>query len=357
MARSTCSKNTKICADTYYDKKSLEAERAKYHEACMNELFECQLNNFLWNMPLIQCTNYPGILGFRDIFKRYPAVVVGAGPSLDKHGAMLKEARSRIIIVACDAALPVLVRKYDVYPHFVVMVDPTAKQKKNFDDIDTTKFYTIVPPIVHPSIFRAVDPHHLAVYNLKGTDNKLFDMAPYHIGRRGAMPSSVLTTGSCFCFSTVLGCDPVIFVGQDLCWKSTEKVYASGIEEWKVNFQKGAKFRGNCMLFPDIHGKLVLTHQTMVMFWAWMRDNTRLIRTRVVNASEAGILGFKGMRQMRFDSVLKRYAAKELVGVEDAIKKAYNDRYGDGLIEELLLPPFKSEYKAMKVRMVGKEVK
>ena len=351
----------RIEADAYYDKANLDRQRKDYNESCRDELFKAQLSNFLWNMPTIQSCNYPGIIGFDQLFKGKPAVVVGAGPSLDKNAHLLKKYRSKIIIVACDAALPVLIKKYDVYPHFVVMVDPTPKQKKNFfidgKPIDTTRFYTIVPPVVHPSIFRTIDPSHLAVYNLKDDKNAIFERAPYHIGRRGALPAAILSSGACFCFAAAMWCDPIIFIGQDLSWASTEKVYADGISDWKVDYQKGAKFKGNCMLFPDIHGKLVLTHQTLVMFWAWLRDNTKFMENKIVNSSEGGILKFKGIKIKTLQKSIDMWCKKELVGVEEMINKAYNDRHKDGKVEVLMLPKFKPEHGALYKMMTGKEVR
>jgi len=350
-----------LSAGEYYDKRNLDAQRESYNDSCRDELFKSQLSNFLWNMPTIQSSNYPGITGFDKLFKGVPAIVVGAGPSLDKNGHLLKKYRSNFIIVACDAALPVLVKKYDVYPDFVVMVDPTPKQKKNFfidgKPIDTTKFYTIVPPVVHPSIFRTVDPTHLAVYNLKDDKNEIFERAPYHLGRRGALPAAILSSGGAFCFAAAMWCDPIIFIGQDLCWESTEKVYADGVEEYKVNYQKGSKFKGNCMLFPDIHGKLVLTHQTLLMFWGWLRDNSRFMSTRLVNATEGGILKFKGIKIKTLQRSIDIWCKKEIVAVRERIEKAYNDRYKDGMAEILLLPKFKKEHGDVYKMMTGKGVK
>jgi len=343
----------KIKPDEYYDQKNLDEQRKLYQEMCKGGLYDLQLKNFLWNMVIIQATHPPGILGFKEIFKRVPAVVVGAGPSLDKNGYLLNKYKDNFIIVSCDAALPILVNKYDVYPHFVVMVDPTPKQKHNFKDIDTTKFYTIVPPVVDPSIFRSVDPKHLAVFNIKDTKNTLFEQIPYHIGRKGALPAAILTTGDCYCFAAAMGCNPIMFVGMDLSWPSTDKVYADGIVDWKVNYQKGAKFKAHCMLFPDINGKLVLTHQTLLMFWAWLRENSKFCAHTLINCSEAGILHFKGMKVIPFQKSIDKYANKKLVGVDEKIERAYNYEYADGLVEELLLPPFKKEYLGLRHRLVG----
>ena len=341
----------KLDIESYYDKNNLDEQRAQYRELCTKELSKGQLTNFLWNMGTIQNVRYPGILGFEGIFKKKPAVVVGAGPSLDKNAHLLD--RDKMIIITCDAALPVLVKKYKIYPHFVVMVDPTEKQKVNFKDIDTTKFYTVVPPVVHPSIFRVVDPKNLLVYNLKDPKNEIFEQAPYHIGKRGAMTAAVLSTGSCFCFAAAMHCDPIIFIGMDLSWASTDKVYADGIEEWKVNYQKNAKFRGSCMIVPDIYGKKVLTHQTLFIFWAWLRDQSQYITNKLINATEGGILKFKGMQVMPFKQAIEKHCSKLLVGVEEKIQNAYFYEFSDGLIEKVLLPPFKKQYHKMRQKIVG----
>ncbi len=325
----------RIDSEHYMPEDLLTEVRKRHQEECREELTSLHITNFLWNMSVFH--RYPGILGFEQIFKRVPAVIVGAGPSLDKHLSLLERYRKNIIIVAGDATLPIF-KERGFYPHFCVMVDPTEKQKDNFVGVDTTKFITVVPPIVHPSIFRMVDPHHLCMYNVKDPKSVILEQAPYHTGRLGALPAGVLTSGSCFGFAAAMGCDPILFIGHDLSWPTPDKVYAEGVVKEKIGFQKGCKFRSGCLLFPDIHGKLVLTHTTFVNFWAWLRDCVRVVDVRVINCTEAGILKFRGMRVMRFESALKRYASKELVGVEEKINKAYNYKVADGLIEKLLLP-------------------
>ena len=337
------SRNTKLTPEAYFSDTDLARQRKSYSELCRATLTESHMSNFMWNFPLINHVHYPGILGFKGAFPRTPAVIVSCGPSLDVTGPLLKGIRDKCILIACDAALPVMVKKYGVYPHFVVMIDPTAKQKDNFKDIDTTKFYTIVPPIVHPSIFRVVDPKHVAVYNVKEPKSAVFEAAPHHIGKRGALPAGVLTTGSCFGFAGAMTCDPIIFIGSDLSWPTPEKVYAEGISKAKSDYSKASKFKGDCLLFPDINGDLVLTHQTFLVFWAWLRDNSKYITTRLINATGAGILQFEGMNVMSFQKAIDKYCQKVLAGVEEKILKAYNYAFQDGQFENLLLPPLKKK--------------
>ena len=334
-------RNTKrrIDPDAYLPPELLAEVRKSHSDNCRDTLLKTHISNFLYNVRVVRY--YPGILGFEGALKRMPSIIIGAGPSLTPSVInSLKEHRSKVLLFAVDAALPLL-KKHDLYPHFCVMVDPTEKQKHNFDDIDTTQFLSIIPPIVHPSIFRIISPNHLAIYNVKDPRSDILELAPYHTGKKGALPAGGLTSGSAFAFAAICGCDPIMFVGHDLSWPTPDKVYAEGINEKKVAFQKGAKFRGKCLLFPDINGGLVLTHETFIVFRAWMRDMVPSMSQRVINCTESGILAMKGMRQMKLERALRTYCSKEMVGVMERIQKAYRYEISDGFVEKLLKPKFR----------------
>jgi len=331
----------KILAEEYLPEDLLHDLRSQYQDECKKELLELHVSNFLWNVRLAY--TYPGILKFDKLLKHYPAVVIGVGPSLDKHIDLLKEYRKNIVILCVDAALPILVKE-GIYPDFACVIDPTAKQAENFKGIDTTKFYTLLPPICHPSLFRIIDPQYILLYNIKDPHSPIMEQAPYHTGSKGALPAGVLTSGTCFSFAAVLGCEPIMFIGHDLSWPTPDKVYAGGIAGKKENFQKMVKFKANCMLFPDINGKLVLTHSTFLNFWAWFRDCCKIMKVRVINCTEAGILRNKYIRVMPFKTTLKKYASKELTGVSERIYKTYMDtKFPGGMVEKLIMPNFRGK--------------
>ncbi len=330
----------KIEGDTYFSKKDLDNHRAQYQTLLLkDDIDKAHLSNFLWNMPIIK--NYPGILGFEKAFNGIPAIMVGSGPSLEKNMHLLKGASKKAIIVCGDAALPILVNKLDMYPHFVVMGDPTEKQSANFKDIDTTKFVTVAATVAHPSVFRAVDPRHLCVYNVL-TNSPLSDMIPYHTGRKGGLPAGVLTSGSVFGFIAMTGASPITFIGHDLCWPTPDKVYADGVVQGKHSYQKNVKFKGECLLFPDIDGKLVLTHSTFINFWIWLKDAIPRMRINLYNSSEAGILKMKGIKVLPLQKWMDRFCKYDLVGLEERILSAYSYQTPDGMIEKLLLPHLKA---------------
>lgn len=330
----------KMLGEKYFSKGDLEHHRSTYSTLlASDDLDKCHLSNFLWNMPILK--NYPGILGFEGAFKKVPTVMVGAGPSLEKNMKFLKEYRKKLFIICGDAALPILVKKLQIYPHVVVMGDPTEKQRENFKDIDTTKFITVCATVSHPSIFRTVDPSHLCVYNVRSS-SPLSEMIPYHTGRKGGLSAGVLTSGSVFGFTAMTGADPITFIGHDLCWPTPDKVYTDGVVQRKHSYQKTIKFKSDCLLFPDINGELVLTHSTFINFYIWLQDGLPRVKTRVYNSSEAGILKMKKIKVMPFKRWIDTFCKYELVGLEERIDAAYNYQFEDGMIEKVLLPPMRA---------------
>lgn len=330
----------KIDGETYLGKKELEHHRTTYNSLIAKDDLEvAHLSNFLWNMPILK--NYPGILGFEGIFKNNPAIIVGSGPSLEKNMHLLKDASKKALIFAGDAALPILVKKLGIYPHFVVMGDPTEKQALNFKDIDTTKFMTAAATVSHPSVFRAIDPRHLCVYNIR-SDSVLGGLIPYHTGRKGGLPAGVLTSGSVFGFAAMTGANPITFIGHDLSWPTPEKVYADGVVDYKHSYQKNVKFKSDCLLFPDINGKLVVTHSTFINFYIWLKDALPRMKINLYNSSEAGILKMKNLKVMALQPWLEKFCKYEIVGLPERIAGAYNYQCSDGMIEKLLLPPLKA---------------
>ena len=334
----------KVDPEKYMAGEALAKHKEQHSQMCADQLVQAHLHNFLWNIRIVK--EYAGILGFENLFKGMPMIVAGAGPSLDKHWDLLKKYRKNVIIITCDAALPAFM-KQDLPPDFVIVVDPTEKQHLNFDCINCEETYSILPSICHPEVFRKVVPRQCSVYNIKDPSNMVLEIAPYHTGRKGALPAGVLTTGSGYGFAAMSGARPIMFVGMDLSWPSPDTVYADNLAENKYNFQKAVKLKGGCALFPDINKGFVLTHNTFICFWAWLKEVVEMSKVVVYNCSEAGILKSKRIRPMPLGKCLEKFASKELIGIKDLIRKAHESRYVDGVVEKLLVPPFRKGYKAV----------
>jgi hypothetical protein len=89
-----------------------------------------------------------------------PAVVCGAGPTLDEIISFLPALRERCLIVAVDTATPVL-QRVGVDPHIVVVSDPQYWNTRHMDHVRSEAGPTsgnttvlVAEPATHPRIFR-----------------------------------------------------------------------------------------------------------------------------------------------------------------------------------------------------------
>ena len=160
-------------------------------------------------------------------FKGMPAVLVGAGPSLDLSLPALRKMRDRALLIAADSALAPL-RDAEITPHIVTSID--------FQAINREKLAPFFP-------LRNLDC--LLIAYLQGTPDvqRLFPAAdlvwalqksPNQQWVRPAMESSLSIPGalsvahlSCLA-ALAFGADPIIFIGQDLAYTEESRDHAGG---------------------------------------------------------------------------------------------------------------------------------
>ena len=85
------------------------------------------------NLPTYLAT--PPIDTLRDHFKGMPAVVVAAGPSLQRNIDQLAELADRAVIICVQTTFKMLVDR-GIRPHFVTSLDYHEMSKRFFEDID-----------------------------------------------------------------------------------------------------------------------------------------------------------------------------------------------------------------------------
>ncbi len=151
-------------------------------------------------------------------FTDAPAILVAGGPSLDKNVHLLKQVQEKSVIFAVDTVLPTLL-KHGVHPHFLTSIDPKNLTYEKFADVipkakDIALICSSWVNLRTPKVFPA---------------NQIFwtfTAKPIEAWINTLLGGKLLTGGS----STVahlnliaahmLGCDPIIFLGQDLAYPS-----------------------------------------------------------------------------------------------------------------------------------------
>lgn len=250
-----------------------------------------------------------GIVNFKDILKDKPAVIVGAGPSLDKDIAVLQKYQGTINIFACDAALPVL-NKNNIKPDVVIVADPSDRQVQNFSLCNGTEFITILPTVVHPMTFQEARKHDciLLWYNIADGNIDLCKWIPKEIGYKGLVRPGVLTSSMVYQIAVYMGCNPITFIGHDLSWSDINKGYAEGVSDQKIAYQYNNKMINKpVFLFPDISGQLTITDLGFINFIQWINAFLKEYNLNIYNSTECGILYGENIIQMNFGEWCEKY--------------------------------------------------
>lgn len=275
--------------------------------------------NYEGNLPSIP--NTPGVRKLYDKFKSVPAVVVGAGPSLDRNLRYLARAKGKSLIVACDTALPILSRN-GILPDIVMNLDPQSNVMNFFDGIDSRNMTLVAPTIAWPPLKEAWKGDFF-FFNKNAPDIKMLaEISSKHRELGMLTPGgSVLSVAFDLAFKS--GASPIAFIGQDLSY-SEDNAYASGghYGDYKAEsiFNLGDE---NITTAEDIFGRKLKTQKSMQVTnewfkWAfaqWDPENKR----KIVNCSEAGIL--TSCEQSSFFDFVSRHCNKK-VNIAWAIKKA-----------------------------------
>lgn len=193
-----------------------------------NEIFKWSLEqdflNFYQNLIEIDKASY--VQEFIHSFEGIPAIICGAGPSLNNELSLLKDLENKALIFAAGSALNVL-SFHGVEAQFSSRLDPTLTQKSRLlshSGFETPFFY------VNRFSHEGFNLSHGKPLLIKWSD--IYQTANWFEEKLGLKPMPDFETGissANFALEIAyqLGCRPLILLGMDLCY-SDEKVYAEG---------------------------------------------------------------------------------------------------------------------------------
>lgn len=208
-----------------------------------------------------------------------PAIVVSAGPSLNKNIKELRRAKNRAFIVAVDTAVKPLVRA-GIIPDLYVIVD--GLKPVELLDFEEAKQIPLMPSIT--SAKRVLAQH---------TGKKIFynegQLLTYNLLAMNGIPFSSVSCGgsvACSAFSLVykLGFSKIILVGQDLAMTGN-KTHADGTFKEKMDEIDTS----HCMMVEGNCEEKVPTRADFKLYLDWFNyyiDGCEGIH--VINATEGG---------------------------------------------------------------------
>lgn len=247
------------------------------------------VNNFYANLRT--SVEDPGVPVLRSLFQDRPAFLVAAGPSLDKNVAELAKVQGRGVIVAVLQAARALQRN-GIQPDLVVSFDPKdINYERHFQNLDVSRFALAYAPIVHPRIVA----EHPGPRFVMGTDIYPFSHWMYEAigegkGRILSGPSVANLTWDLLC---QLGCDPIVFVGQDLAFTGNKSHADNVTGGGAISPEMVAEVTANPHNYTwvdGVDGDKQLTNKSMYAMKIWFEQRIALLGNsrRFIDATEGG---------------------------------------------------------------------
>lgn len=267
------------------------------------------LGNVLRNIKRWDGSFFAG--GLKGKFVNVPAIICGAGPSLQNNIELLKTLDDRALIIAGGSTIAALSNQ-GVHPHLGVALDPNAEE---FDRLKIASAYEM--PLIYatrlqPDVFNAISGEWgYLVTDTGGSCERYFEA---HLGfdlkpigpELGAEAMSVTTLA--IAMAVEMGCNPIFLNGIDLAYTNMQR-YAEGImPSSRVHLQDmraQTKASERLLKRKNIHGHYVHTLVKWVMesecIGAFAKSQNG---TQFYNVAEGG-LGFPGIANASLSDLLE----------------------------------------------------
>lgn len=210
------------------------------------------------------------------------AILVSAGPSLDKNVKDLKLAKGKAMILAVDSAVKTLL-KNGVIPDAVFMVDP---EKPAFLFMNSG-FYEL-PLIMYSEANKEIAAMHTGKKFYLDTTNTMVTFFNERLERnvKVFLESGGSVANNAFSLLVVLGFKNIILVGQDLAYPNMRRhandAFGGGIAD-NINRRK------ELVEVEDIYGNKVFTGPDMKKYIDWFeRQLEKYPKLHVIDATEGG---------------------------------------------------------------------
>lgn len=256
-------------------------------------------------MNLDHYTRSAGVTALKGACAGRAAIVVSAGPSLRRNLALLEDpgVRDSFVIIAAQTVLKTLLAR-GIRPHFVAALDYHEVSRRFYEGLgeeDVRGVRLVVEPKANPAILDAFPGEVLCV-----GDELLSTVLGEGLGRdMGTIEPGATVAHLSYSIARYLGCDPVVFIGQDLGF-SDGQYYAPGAAihtVWggEVNahrtlemfeWERIVRMRAHLRRKTDVHGRAIYSDEQMSSYLAhfeavFARDSEAGLT--IIDASEGGV--------------------------------------------------------------------
>ncbi|MDE3036104.1 MAG: motility associated factor glycosyltransferase family protein, partial [Nitrospirota bacterium] len=305
----------RLAPDLY--KAKYEKELLPFLEGALTNMFTVGrfgplfTKNLLEGIPHIALSS--GVIELRDLFAGIPAILVAAGPSLEKNVCHVKEAKGRAVIICADTVLGYLLER-EIVPDFVVSVDGQTRTYDKYENVD-------IPPdialVYHPACNDSIFKHFPGPMFAMSVGMLAYKWIEHCWPDKGSIESDTqcqMHLG--FNLAEWMGCNPIVIVGQDLCCTDNLMHVRGGSyltpEEEAQHVEKGHRTE-------NIFGEPVRAYPNFLIYKATFERKIRESRARCIHATEGG-LKLEGAEIRRLADVVEEYCTHRSVDVPSVLR-------------------------------------
>jgi len=263
----------------------------------------------------------------KNQFKNVPAFIVSAGPSLDKNVKELKNVKDKGIIFSGGRTLPTLLN-HNIEPHFVVSMDPGIAAYHVLKDCADHKFPLITTVVSNDTV---ISEHQGDVFYISNSEYR--GLVQYFTQRdMDILPLGASVANASLAIAVYLGCNPIIFLGQDLA-------YTDGKHHADSCGGTTLKEDDDLIEVEGIDGNKVFTNSVWHTFLMWMEKFIIHNPNKTyIDATEGGAK-IHGTDIMTLRQAIEKYCLKNEF-IQDKINtiiKAKKIGYQDEKLQRLLM--------------------
>lgn len=259
----------------------------------------------------------------REMYKDKPAIIVSAGPSLDKNIRLLKDCYDKCFIIAEDVTLKILL-SHGIKPQVVTAIERIDVYEEYFKDKEIPKDVPLaVPLLIQPQVFeKCKDNKKIVVLRQNDSVNEwvneiLGEKLMYNIGSSVAHIATAIALG--------VGTNPIVYIGQDLAFGSSGKSHSAdvvGITREDIN--NGFEGRDDIVYVEDYNGKPIPSTVLWRNFMSWfVQQIPQYPSVKFIDATEGGAY-VRGTEIRTLQQVKDEYF-KDTVPFIDSIMPNKND--------------------------------
>jgi spore coat polysaccharide biosynthesis protein SpsF (cytidylyltransferase family) len=235
----------------------------------------------------------------KEDLKNVPAIIVSAGPSLDKNLHLLKKAKGKAFIVATDTAMKFLYA-HDIIPDCFVTLD-ALKPESYLDD---PRFMEIPLFCKVESNWRILYKHKARkiYYSCHGYMEQLYKKLDKQISEYTSGGS--VATGA-FSICAEMKFKHIILIGQDLAFAG-DRTHAGELSDHIHGEEEGVRY------VEGIDGNPVKTRHDWYIYLQWFEESIQMVKdfVEVIDATEGGAK-IHGTKIMTLEEAITQYCKED----------------------------------------------